>query len=150
MNCKAVDSLLSPYVDGELSGREMRQIREHLNVCPTCAQELEIVRQLKADVTMLPEPTCDAEFEERLVQAVLGKQKAHQGRFKIAFAGGIAFVGAFAVATVWLQSTKAQAAEASNQVAKSSFEFSRDQAYLAGSDPLAGNTVVLTSSHGLR
>jgi len=150
MNCKGVDSLLSPYLDGELSGREMRLVREHLNVCSNCLRELEVVRQLKADVAFLPEPIVDEDFEERLVQAVLGTQKSRQGRFRVALAGGLAFVGAFALATVWLQTSKVQATEASNQVARSSFELDRDQAYLAGSDPLAGNTVVLTSSHGLR
>jgi anti-sigma factor RsiW len=150
MNCKGIDSLLSPYIDGELSGREMRSVREHLNVCATCSAELEVVRMLKSDLTSLPEPDCDEQFEERLVEAVFRTQKRHSGRFKIAFAGGLAFAGAFGIATLWLQSTRVEATEAANQVARSSFELERDQAYLAGGDPLAGNTVVLTSSHGLR
>ncbi len=150
MNCKTIDPLLSSYVDGELGGKEMRLVREHLNTCSVCAQELDIVRQLKLDVIAIPDATCDEGLEERLVLAVMGERKSQQNRGRLAFAGGLAFVGAFAVATVWLQSAKMKETEATNQVARSSFELARDQAYFAGSDPLAGNTVVLTSSHGRR
>lgn len=150
VNCKSIDPLLTPYLDCELSGAEMRIVREHLNQCAACMQEFDVIRQLKIDIAGLPEADCDDGLEERLVRAVLSRRKSESGRLKLAFAGGVAFVGAFAIATVWLQSTKVHAAETSNQIARSSFELERDQAYLAGSDPLAGNTVVLTSSHGLR
>lgn len=150
MNCKAVDQILSSYADGELSGREMRLVREHLSGCAECSAELEMVLRLKRCIAALPDAECEPDLEDRLIRAIYREQSSQRSRFKLVFAGGLAFVGAFALATVWLQGSKAQAVEASNQVARSGFELDRDQAYLAGSDPLAGNTVILTSSHGLR
>jgi hypothetical protein len=39
---------LGPYHDGELSGRQVRQVEAHLAQCATCRAELERLRQLSA------------------------------------------------------------------------------------------------------
>jgi hypothetical protein len=39
MNCRRVTSLLSAYIDGELTGVEMLEIRRHLSDCADCEEE---------------------------------------------------------------------------------------------------------------
>lgn len=47
MNCARVSRLLSSYIDGELSGSEMLQVREHLDGCECCTEEIEGLRMVK-------------------------------------------------------------------------------------------------------
>lgn len=47
MNCHKVQSLVSAYVDGELSGHEMLAIRQHLADCRECTAEYESLLSLK-------------------------------------------------------------------------------------------------------
>lgn len=39
MNCTQAKTLFSPYLDGAVSGKQMRAIREHLNTCAECSRE---------------------------------------------------------------------------------------------------------------
>jgi predicted anti-sigma-YlaC factor YlaD len=43
-----VTSWLGPYHDGELQGRRLRQVEEHLEQCAACRTELEQLRKLSA------------------------------------------------------------------------------------------------------
>ena len=47
MNCQRVNSLLSAYIDGELTGVEMIEIRRHLDGCRGCRDELDDLRAVK-------------------------------------------------------------------------------------------------------
>ncbi|MDO8585734.1 MAG: anti-sigma factor [Armatimonadota bacterium] len=47
MNCHRLSSLFSAYIDGELTGVEMIEIRNHLEGCPACRDELDNVRAVK-------------------------------------------------------------------------------------------------------
>src|SRR5579871_6455049 len=71
MNCKNVQALLSAYLDEELSGREMLDIRQHLGDCESCSEELTCVRGVKDLLGRTPVPDPTADFEERLVASVL-------------------------------------------------------------------------------
>lgn len=53
MNCRRVVNLISPYVDGELTGAEMLAIRRHLGECPECSEEYESLRMTKLAVARL-------------------------------------------------------------------------------------------------
>ncbi|MBE2213713.1 MAG: HEAT repeat domain-containing protein [Opitutaceae bacterium] len=46
MNCDETILLLADYESGRLSAADMRRVREHLDRCPACAQELQLQRQL--------------------------------------------------------------------------------------------------------
>jgi anti-sigma factor RsiW len=49
VNCRKIQSILSAYLDGELTGEEMIAIREHLSICQTCSDEhvsLQVVKKL--------------------------------------------------------------------------------------------------------
>ena len=47
MNCHRLSSLLSAYIDGELTGVEMIEIRNHVDGCPACQDDLDQVRAMK-------------------------------------------------------------------------------------------------------
>lgn len=53
MNCSRVVNSSSAYVDGELTGAEMLEIRRHLSNCRECSEEYEFVRATKLAVARL-------------------------------------------------------------------------------------------------
>jgi putative zinc finger protein len=61
MHCGRVSNLLSAYIDRELAGTEMLQIRRHLDLCSGCAAELESLRRVKSVLSAAPphEPSGD-------------------------------------------------------------------------------------------
>lgn len=63
MNCRKVCSMLSAYMDSELTGVEQLQIRRHLQQCVDCSREYEALLRTKRLVTALGfrEPTCSLE-----------------------------------------------------------------------------------------
>lgn len=148
MNCKWVESRLSSYLDGELSGAEMQKARSHMHTCESCSSLFEDLRLAKSSVEALP--TCDMpdDFEERLVAKVFASESAPaRRRFTLAWVGGLAFAAAFAFMTVWLQADRARQIQAGTESRKRNFELARDQAYFDGFDSLSGSSAVLTSSH---
>jgi predicted anti-sigma-YlaC factor YlaD len=55
VNCRRTRSLLSAYIDSELTGQEMLLIRDHLSWCSTCQDERESLLQVKRLLSALPE-----------------------------------------------------------------------------------------------
>jgi anti-sigma factor RsiW len=47
MNCRRVSNLISAYIDGELTGVEMLEIRRHLDECRSCNLQYESLRNVK-------------------------------------------------------------------------------------------------------
>ena len=56
MNCHRVQSLLSAYLDQELSSEERRLIRNHIFKCPVCAQCFEELSRIKKYLGSLEPP----------------------------------------------------------------------------------------------
>lgn len=54
MNCTEVRALLSAYHDGELTEERCADVVQHLDTCPTCAQELAQFAQLSSMARVLP------------------------------------------------------------------------------------------------
>lgn len=151
MNCNWTDARMSSYLDGELDGAEMRKVRAHVDSCENCRVEFEALKAAKTAIEELPVYELPDGFEEALVAKVFAHESLPaRRRTSLVLAGGMAFCAAFLGVTMWLQSSRSQKVEEGAQVAQSTFELDRDQAYAAGSDPLAGSTVVMTSTHGMR
>jgi len=72
VNCRRVSSLLSAYLDAELAGTEMLDIRDHLSRCPICAREYEGLRHTKRllGALALRTPETGTNLEARLRQSV--------------------------------------------------------------------------------
>ena len=70
MNCRRVINSISAYVDGELTGAEMLEIRRHLSECPDCREEYDSIRQVKFSIaglrTVTPRPEFVASIVSRL------------------------------------------------------------------------------------
>ncbi|MDE3078158.1 MAG: zf-HC2 domain-containing protein, partial [Chloroflexota bacterium] len=50
-----VTELLSPYLDGQVTAGERRQVERHLAACASCREELGSLRQVVALVRQLPQ-----------------------------------------------------------------------------------------------
>ncbi len=53
MQCEKAKALLSPYLDGMVTGTEMRALREHLDVCTLCMGEYRGLQQAQQMLTNL-------------------------------------------------------------------------------------------------
>ena len=80
MNCRRVNNLLSAYVDAELTGAEMLEIRGHLARCSACQREHEALQQTKRllGALALRTPRCPTEFEQVLLQTAQTVQQKRQ------------------------------------------------------------------------
>jgi anti-sigma factor RsiW len=84
MNCKTVQSRLSAYLDRELGGDELLQMRAHMSVCGECHCEAEGLRALKSLLggIQCPEPPVD--LPQRLTATVL-RQRYEEPRRTVRF-----------------------------------------------------------------
>lgn len=59
MNCKEVQRLLVPYINGDLEGKEEDEFVRHIRQCSECCEELEVYATVFAGIRQL-----DGEDEE--------------------------------------------------------------------------------------
>lgn len=146
MNCKNVQSQLSAYLDEELAGREMIEIRDHVSQCRDCEEELRCVEGLKRLLgnTAVPEPSQD--FEDRLVSRVLSATAKPAEVRKISFVALTGIAAASMLATLMLlNSMHGEARPVADQRSNMPYDFiQRDRAFDASSDPLSGSPVVFS------
>lgn len=96
MNCKTAQTLLSAYIDAELSGSEMGRVRKHLGNCDCCQREETELRMLKDLLTSTPMIEPPKGFEDRLCEAVLTPKRSETAEWvgSWQFVSGIALVTA--------------------------------------------------------
>ena len=80
MNCRRVSSLLSAYLDAELTGSEMLEIRAHLDGCPACRAEHRTLRETKHLLASLALQTPRQDFEP-LLRAQVERASHPAGRW---------------------------------------------------------------------
>ncbi len=56
MNCHRARQLISPYLDQQLTGREMLALQQHFSECASCEAERRSIRQVKTLLRGLHEP----------------------------------------------------------------------------------------------
>ena len=66
MKCTQAKSLFSTYLDGAVTGREMRAISEHLEACPACTAEYAGLRQTQRLVAGLGRKKAPADLALKL------------------------------------------------------------------------------------
>jgi len=71
MNCKSVQNHLSAYLDRELGGDELLQIRAHMSVCRDCRSEADGLRALKSLLGGIHCPEPPENLAERLTANML-------------------------------------------------------------------------------
>jgi anti-sigma factor RsiW len=81
LNCHHARQLISPYLDQQLTGREMLMLQDHFAFCVSCEREVQSIRQVKALLRGLREPRAPRDLSTaitlRLEQAESGTQGWH-------------------------------------------------------------------------
>lgn len=153
MNCRRVESQLSAFLDGELPGSEMLEIRRHLGRCSACAAEAESLRALKDLLGGAPEPAPGTEFENRLVAHVFTQRDARGMSGRLAIPAAFVVTALAAGALLWMfQRPMAETDDlrAADAGAPYDLDLQRDQAFYAGTDPLRTGAPIVTTSYGGR
>jgi len=70
MTCTIYQELLSAWLDGELSSFEQRELREHLDQCPGCRTDWEVMGRIREQIDRLVEPNVPLELWERITAAL--------------------------------------------------------------------------------
>lgn len=148
MNCRQIESNLSAYLDGELCGSEMLQLRSHLHTCATCSQELEALRTTRRLIGALPEPEPDDEFCARLMAKVLEHKSANRSRVPWGHVALVSSLAAACAIALVMRSGRNQQLPAQPNSESLAFDVQRDQAYMSGSDPLGTRSPIITASYG--
>jgi anti-sigma factor RsiW len=149
MSCNSIQQKLSAYLDGELSGFEMLDVRNHLNGCPTCAAEANELRAIKSILGAVPSASVDDAFRCRLREAVFSAPKAQKMRpLPILAVAGAAFFAALGISLIGLR-TQHHHTVPTHVVSypdQTAFDLSRDQAYQAGGDTFNDGSLIITAS----
>ncbi|MFY9528411.1 MAG: anti-sigma factor [Candidatus Acidiferrales bacterium] len=66
MNCRSVSRRLAGYLDGAISGREHALVREHLEFCELCREDLERYRRLAVCLAQLEPAVAPADLAVRI------------------------------------------------------------------------------------
>ncbi|MCL2659274.1 MAG: zf-HC2 domain-containing protein [Acidobacteriaceae bacterium] len=74
-DCVRFQSEFSPYLDGAVSGEQMLEIARHLEVCASCREEFDAMRQLQRSLAMLGPAKAPDDLATRL-RVAISHQKA--------------------------------------------------------------------------
>ncbi len=66
MNCHRARQLISPYLDQQLTGRDMLALQEHFSQCASCEAERHSIRQVKMLLRALHEPRPRTDLPEAI------------------------------------------------------------------------------------
>jgi hypothetical protein len=78
MNCERVEQLLSPYLDGAVTGTEMQALQMHLDSCPACSREYLLLRKTQQLLAISTRPSVPADLGLKLRLAI--SREAAQSR----------------------------------------------------------------------
>lgn len=131
MNCNRNEKLLSAYLDRELDGQTQLQVREHIRLCPTCAQQLEELRELKSQLGALREVTPPEGSFERL-KARLDNQVRAESRENRFLSAGIVAAAACAAVLAWTWTQSQTPTTASAQPMTEKVDLMADQVQTVG------------------
>jgi anti-sigma factor RsiW len=102
MKCEDVSKLLVGYADRALAGTEAGQVREHLDSCDSCRQELELLR---ADAALLrgeARPEVPAYITTRVMARIRERSGARRAGFGLNFVFGRIGLVLVAAVGLWL------------------------------------------------
>ena len=163
MNCTKIQSLLSAYADRELTGVEMFLIRQHVHDCDCCREEEAEVRRVKAVLASIEVAEPSADFEARLVSAVMGAKAEPAEQKRLRSATGFALTSLAAAAGICIVYTVRAGAPAPHrdlnvyrapkpQVAPPAgptmaVAMQLDSAFMNSADPLSGPPGAIAASY---
>jgi predicted anti-sigma-YlaC factor YlaD len=153
MNCKGVQPLLSAYLDRELGGDEMLDIRTHLRDCRECRAEAENLKALKRLLVGMESPEPPAYLEEKLIASVMRDRCDVATTKKTRVGAALMFAGVAACsmfATLLVINNTAPAMEGTTKPSDTAIarEITRDQVFGASGDPFSGAPVITAAAYG--
>lgn len=146
MNCRLVQRAISEYLDNELTGEQMLEVRHHLRECENCRREVESLRSVKKSLQQMKSIAPNADFEQRLFATVCNaKAEPRKRSFRPAIAIGVAASAAIIASALYFTrvqyvNEKGEIVRAGKPVAEtvSVQDFESDQSAFASSDPFGG------------
>ncbi len=70
MKCREAKELLSPYLDGAITGTEMQALQQHLDGCAACMREYRLLLQTQQLLTSVARPKAPADLGLKLRLAI--------------------------------------------------------------------------------
>ena len=140
MSCSTVQSKLSAYLDGEMSGLEMQVIRSHVTHCSACDTELnkhKTVQMILRDLPTSPEPS--SELPARITMRIASVKRSY---VRTALVCAVPVV---ALAFIAYPRTKPAIVSDRNLII--SRQLAKDQIFDAGSDSPSGASLVHFASY---
>jgi putative zinc finger protein len=77
MNCGEARKLFSPYLDGQMSGREMRALSDHMDQCSGCGREYAAMRRTQQLLAGLGKAKAPADLALKL-RVAISREAAQQ------------------------------------------------------------------------
>ncbi len=104
MTCKQFDILLVDFVDGFLSKKQQKEIKAHVDVCPTCKAALTDYQYMIEKLNRISVRTCPDFVVDTVLDAVPDTRKSFIGtlseRFTSSMAWKVSFAAALAIIVV--------------------------------------------------
>jgi predicted anti-sigma-YlaC factor YlaD len=144
MNCKYIQTRLSVYLDGELSGSDSLLIRDHLSTCIECQAELKQIKTVSNLLSCLPPvPEPDDLMIERMLQKAMPSAKPKKVPW-LGIAACSAIVCAMLYATFFKIPQQAAVQDEHEAIERA---ITKDRLRDAGMDSFAGASLVHTTSY---
>ena len=150
MNCNSVQTRLSAYLDRELSGHELLELRAHLADCRECRIEETELRNLKMMLGGLEAPAPSEDLADRLCCAVLQEAEKSETRrnwrkpaFTFASVAAASMIATFFIFSLRSTTKTIQPGQ------DITFDVARHQAYDVAGDPM-GAPIVSVANYGGR
>ena len=67
MNCKEIEELLSPYIDGELNREEIIKVEKHILECKKCNELLKDFQLIKSKIKSIEIPQVSLRIERKIL-----------------------------------------------------------------------------------
>jgi predicted anti-sigma-YlaC factor YlaD len=92
MKCETIFSQLSSYVDDELDGKGLLEIKQHLQSCENCQKQLHEIKNVKRLLTDISAPQVSASFEKNLLQRTKKLEKKQYFQWSLSIAASFLLV----------------------------------------------------------
>lgn len=156
-DCKKIQSRLSEYVDGALSGDETWQARTHLATCAVCARVADDLAATARLLQTLPAPGPSERFEAKLAQRLADQALRPRPTFLARLAdgwsrprvrsatltSGLALAALLPLTVVALRASRPQTAPAVLAETETMDQLWKEHATFASSEPLSDPSNVL-------
>jgi hypothetical protein len=102
LNCKEIEELLSPYIDGELNREEIIKVENHILECKECKELLKDFQLIKSKIKSIEIP----QISQRVERKILGYNRLRNYFLRLIFSTSLLTgLGALLILTLGNQPT---------------------------------------------